>query len=93
MLRGPHWTLLTVTTTPLPDLPGTPATAAAPRTVHVTTDPSATATTPGTVIDTNGHAHRAYGTTGDELVLIRPDGCIATRRPTAALPSAGRNVL
>ncbi|MDI5973289.1 hypothetical protein POF50_028760 [Streptomyces sp. SL13] len=45
----------------------------------MTTDPAATG--PDTVIDTDGHAHRAYRVTGDELVLVRPDGYVAARRP------------
>ncbi|MFJ1707417.1 hypothetical protein [Kitasatospora sp. NPDC088346] len=45
----------------------------------MTTDPAAAGH--GTVIDTDGHAHHTYGITGDELVLIRPGGYIAARRP------------
>jgi hypothetical protein len=40
-----------------------------------------TASVPDTIIDTDGHVHRAHQSIGDELVLIRPDGYIAARRP------------
>ncbi len=49
----------------------------------MTTDPTAGGA--DTVIDTDGLAHHTYQTAGDELVLIRPDGYIATRRPTRDL--------
>jgi hypothetical protein len=29
-----------------------------------------------TFVDRDGHAHRAYGITGDALILVRPDGYI-----------------
>jgi hypothetical protein len=49
--------------------------------LRVTTDPAATGSdTADTVIDTDGHAHRAYDTGRAELVLIRPDGSIAAHR-------------
>ncbi|MEU9048299.1 MULTISPECIES: FAD-dependent oxidoreductase [unclassified Kitasatospora] len=74
LLRGPHWTLLSFGNTAVQQTPD------GPRTIRVTTD--LTATGADTVIDADNLAHHAYGTTGDELVLIRPDGYIATRRPT-----------
>ncbi|MFI9163369.1 FAD-dependent monooxygenase [Kitasatospora aureofaciens] len=74
LLRGPHWTLLAFGATEVRQTPS------GLRTFRVTTNPAATG--PDTVIDTDGHAHRTYGITGDELVLIRPDGYIAARRPT-----------
>ncbi|MEU6172356.1 FAD-dependent monooxygenase [Streptantibioticus parmotrematis] len=77
--RGPHWTLLFFGNTAVPQTPS------GLRTFRVTTDPDATG--PATVIDTDGHAHHAYQSTGDELVLIRPDGYIAARRPAADLPA------
>ncbi|MFC4947443.1 FAD-dependent monooxygenase [Pseudonocardia sp. GCM10023141] len=33
---------------------------------------------PGSLVDTGGHARRAYGVTGDALVLVRPDNHLAT---------------
>ncbi|MFJ3309483.1 FAD-dependent oxidoreductase [Streptomyces sp. NPDC086549] len=79
--RGAHWTLLSFGPGPLPQ-PDGPATSRL-RAFRVTTDP--TATGPGTVIDTDGHAHRAHATHGGELVLIRPDGYVAARRPSRDL--------
>jgi hypothetical protein len=29
-----------------------------------------------TLVDSDGHAYRAYGITGDALILVRPDGYI-----------------
>ena len=77
LLRGPHWTLLSFGAAALPHPPyGLHA-------FRVTADP--TATGPDTVIDAEGHAHRVYQATGDELILIRPDGYIAARRPARDL--------
>ena len=73
LLRGPQWTLLSFGTTTVQQTPD------GPRTYRVTTDPTATGA--DTVIDTDDLAHHAYRVTGDELVLIRPDGYIAARRP------------
>ncbi|MFI9273143.1 FAD-dependent monooxygenase [Kitasatospora sp. NPDC052896] len=73
LLRGPHWTLLAFGATTGQQTPSDL------RAFRVTTDPATAG--PDTVIDTDGHAHHAYGITGDELVLIRPDGYIAARRP------------
>ncbi|MGW2255756.1 FAD-dependent monooxygenase [Kitasatospora sp. NPDC001660] len=75
--RGPHWTLLSFGTVTADQPPS------GLRVFRVTTDPAVTG--PDTVIDTNGHAHRAYDTAGGELALIRPDGYIATRRPACDL--------
>jgi hypothetical protein len=88
--RGPHWTLLSFAEIEAPFQP-----IQSLRAFRVTTDPSATG--PDTVIDTDGHAHRAYQITGDELILIRPDGYIAARRPAddlaAVLTLVGTNGL
>ncbi|MEV5528214.1 FAD-dependent monooxygenase [Streptomyces prunicolor] len=73
LLRGPQWTLLSFGSDAVQQAPD------GPRTIRVTTD--LTATGANTVIDTDDLAHHAYQVTGDELVLIRPDGYIATRRP------------
>ena len=79
LLRGPQWTLLSFGSTAVQQTPN------GPRTFRVTTDP--TATGPDTVIDTDDLAHHAYQVTGDELILIRPDGYIAARRPANDLPA------
>jgi hypothetical protein len=71
--RGPDWTLLSFGTA---ELQGS---ARGLRAFRVTADPAVTG--PDLVIDNGGHAHRAYRSSGDELVLIRPDGYIAARRP------------
>jgi hypothetical protein len=42
----------------------------------VTISPSGTPTRPGVFVDTEGHAHRAYGVTSSATVLVRPDGHI-----------------
>ncbi|MFJ1707400.1 FAD-dependent monooxygenase [Kitasatospora sp. NPDC088346] len=73
LLRGPHWTLLAFGAAEVQQTPS------GLRAFRVTTDPATAG--PGTVIDPDGHAHHSYGITGDELVLIRPDGYIAARRP------------
>ncbi|WP_329453872.1 FAD-dependent monooxygenase [Streptomyces sp. NBC_01497] len=78
LLRGPHWTLLSFGGTVVQQAPG------GPRIVRVSTDLAANDA--GAVIDTDDIAHHAYGVTGDELVLIRPDGYIAARRPAHDLP-------
>ncbi|MES4905658.1 MULTISPECIES: FAD-dependent oxidoreductase [unclassified Streptomyces] len=78
--RGPHWTLLTFDHDHNHDHGHGAAGWDAPvplRAYRVTDDP--TATGPGTVIDTEGQAHRIYDMREDGLVLIRPDGYIATR--------------
>ncbi|MEU5103075.1 FAD-dependent monooxygenase [Streptomyces sp. NPDC021354] len=102
LLRGPHWTLLSFghdhdhdhSHDPVRDLIAD-ETSVPLRTYRVTTD--ATATGPDTIFDADGHAHRLYNTDGDELVLIRPDGYIATRahalsRDGSLPPTAGRAV-
>jgi 2-polyprenyl-6-methoxyphenol hydroxylase-like FAD-dependent oxidoreductase len=66
--RGTHWTLYGFATTPPdcgPDVRG----------FRITPD-NADA---GDVVDTDGHACRAYAPRPGELVLVRPDGHIATR--------------
>jgi FAD binding domain len=66
--RGTHWTLYGFATTPPPYGPEV-------RGFRITRD-SADA---GAIVDTDGHACRAYAPRPGELVLVRPDGHIATR--------------
>ncbi|MEY9931524.1 2-polyprenyl-6-methoxyphenol hydroxylase-like FAD-dependent oxidoreductase [Catenulispora sp. GP43] len=90
LMRGPHWTLLSFGAMAAPQrLPRglrafqvTSDPIAGPGTNPGTVTDTGTGTGTGTVIDTDGHAHHAYQITGDELILIRPDGYLAARRPT-----------
>ncbi len=66
--RGTHWTLYGFDTTP----PVTGPDVRAFRIAHTSTDG-------GEVLDIEGHAWRAYVPRRGELVLVRPDGHIATR--------------
>jgi 2-polyprenyl-6-methoxyphenol hydroxylase-like FAD-dependent oxidoreductase len=68
LFRGPHFTLLRFGDhSPLP-LPGLPdLPLLRQETVH----------------DPDGHARRAYGITGDAVVLVRPDGYVALTGGTA----------
>ncbi|MEV6599413.1 FAD-dependent monooxygenase [Actinoplanes sp. NPDC051346] len=69
LLRGPHWTLLAF------DVPA-PALGDAIRTFSIVR-PGAAA--PGVIVDTDGHAHRAYDVSAPCYVLVRPDnylGCV-----------------
>ena len=91
VLRGPHPTLLAFDA---PDItfPGL-------RVVHVAAP--GTPPAPDTIIDAEGHAHRAYEITNPTLILVRPDnyiGCAALATDPAAIdaylnriaPPAGR---
>jgi 2-polyprenyl-6-methoxyphenol hydroxylase-like FAD-dependent oxidoreductase len=75
ILRGPHFTLLAfgtsdaATIATLHERYGTLVRAYTVRHPHTLADDA-------TLIDTHGHAHRAYGITTDTLVLVRPDGYI-----------------
>jgi hypothetical protein len=66
ILRGPHLTLLHFADHPLAET----------SIRSVTLSPSGTPTRPGVFVDTEGHAHRAYGVTSPATVLVRPDGHI-----------------
>ncbi|WP_411129221.1 FAD-dependent monooxygenase [Streptomyces sp. x-19] len=79
LFRGPHFTLLAFGKPLAAHLPGTPGV----RTVTV--DDTAGAE----VLDTYGHARRAYGVTGEATVLVRPDGYVAlTAGPVGPQPVA-----
>ncbi len=62
VFAGPHFTLLAF---------GTAVAPSTDETVHVCR------IGPDGLVDTDGHARRAYGVTGDALVLVRPDNHIA----------------
>lgn len=85
LLRGSHWTLLAFGDQPAPDLP-------APykdlvRTYCIIRPGSGQITDDRTVIDTEGHAFRAYGIADHALILLRPDGYIGlTSASVAAEP-------
>jgi hypothetical protein len=66
--RGAHWRLYGFATTP-------PASGPDVRGFRIT--PAAAGA--GDVVDTDGHACRAYAPRPGKLVLVRPDGHIATR--------------
>ncbi|GAA4610608.1 FAD-dependent oxidoreductase [Actinoallomurus liliacearum] len=76
LLRGPHWTLLSFGDAH-PKFRNTAASGVPLRTYRVTT--GSTAARPGAVVDADGLARKIYGVGEDELVLIRPDGYVATR--------------
>ena len=89
LLRGPHWTLLAFDQGhPAPAERIDNPLAVAPRTIHVTTD--TTATGPGTVLDPGGRLHRIYDIDESTRVLIRPDGYIAARVPARDDPASGQ---
>jgi hypothetical protein len=66
--RGAHWTLYGFATTPT-------ACGLDVRGFRIAPDAGGA----GDVVDTDGHARRAYAPRPGELVLVRPDGHIATR--------------
>lgn len=81
LFRGPHWTLLAFTDDPLPRLPATD-----PGVLHVHPIASNGHRADGSsLVDEDGHAYRAYAARDGDLVLVRPDGYIATRQATAHL--------
>jgi 2-polyprenyl-6-methoxyphenol hydroxylase-like FAD-dependent oxidoreductase len=76
--RGPHWLLLGFGVTPKLDVgPGVPIQ------IATVTAPGEPPVAPG-LVDSDGHAHRAYGAERGDLVLIRPDGYLGTRARSSA---------
>ncbi|HLZ55655.1 MAG TPA: FAD-dependent monooxygenase [Ktedonosporobacter sp.] len=74
LFRGTHFTLLLFGSQPLPPLP---AAYASSLRVYTIARPDNTVELPShTLIDSAGHAYRAYGIRGNALILIRPDGYI-----------------
>jgi len=85
VLRGPHPTLLAFDA-PEVTCPGL-------RVVHI----AAPGTLPAqdTVVDTDGHAHRAYDITNPTLLLVRPDnyiGCAAPATNLSAIAAYGNRI-
>jgi 2-polyprenyl-6-methoxyphenol hydroxylase-like FAD-dependent oxidoreductase len=68
-LRGPHATLLAFDVTGA--LPAETATLRVRRVL-----PPGAAAGPDTIVDTDGHAHRAYDVRNPTLFLVRPDGYV-----------------
>ena len=72
-LRGPHPTVLAFDA-PAASFPGVPV-------LHIARPGSAPA--PGTLVDTDGHAHRAYDIQTPTLLLVRPDNYIGCAAPAS----------
>ncbi|MEU9041012.1 FAD-dependent monooxygenase [Kitasatospora sp. NPDC048343] len=90
LLRGPHFTLLTIGEHPA--LTGLPSEAGLPGSVGLATEaglyalpglPGAAGLRRSAVLDPDGHVARAYGLRGDAVVLVRPDGYVALTGATA----------
>jgi 2-polyprenyl-6-methoxyphenol hydroxylase-like FAD-dependent oxidoreductase len=74
LFQGTHFTLLAFGDQPVPQLPA--AYQCSLRAYTVTCAGNATATAHDTLIDIDGDAYRAYGISGNALILVRPDGYI-----------------
>src|SRR5258708_5910784 len=74
LFHGTHFTLLTFGDQSAPQLPA--AYHDCLRAYTVTRAGNMTAISDHTLVDSDGHAYRAYGITGDALILVRPDGYI-----------------
>jgi hypothetical protein len=74
VFRGAHFTLLAFGNQPTLHLPDVANDSL--RAYTIVRPGETTAASNGTLIDTNGHAHRAYGITNEALILVRPDGYI-----------------
>ncbi|MGK4584789.1 FAD-dependent monooxygenase [Kitasatospora sp. HPMI-4] len=66
LLRGPHFTLLSFGDRPAPQASAVPGTRVVTVGGHAGAD----------LVDVEGHARRAYGVSGDAVVLVRPDGFV-----------------
>jgi 2-polyprenyl-6-methoxyphenol hydroxylase-like FAD-dependent oxidoreductase len=75
VFRGTHFTLLAFGDQPAPQLPDVYN--GYLRTYTVTCPENTTDVGDRTLIDIDGHAHRAYGITNEALILVRPDGYIS----------------
>ncbi|HEX6554695.1 MAG TPA: FAD-dependent monooxygenase [Ktedonobacteraceae bacterium] len=74
VFRGTHFTLLAFGEQPAPRLPA--AYDGYLRSYTIARPGNTTATAPNALIDIDEHAYRAYGITGDALILVRPDSYI-----------------
>jgi len=74
MFRGTHFTLLAFGNQVAPHFPA--AYGADLRAYAITRPDNMTLVDKHTLVDIDGHAHHAYGITGDALILVRPDGYI-----------------
>ncbi|HEX6110124.1 MAG TPA: hypothetical protein VFZ02_11995 [Ktedonobacteraceae bacterium] len=74
LFQGTHFTLLAFGDQPVTQLPA--AYQGNLRAYTVTCAGNATATAHDTLIDIDGDAYRAYGISGNALILVRPDGYI-----------------
>jgi 2-polyprenyl-6-methoxyphenol hydroxylase-like FAD-dependent oxidoreductase len=74
LLRGTHFTLLIFDDQPAPQLPAVYD--GSLRTVRIVSPDSTVASAEPTLVDGDGQAHRAYGISGNALILVRPDGYI-----------------
>ncbi|HEY4386856.1 MAG TPA: FAD-dependent monooxygenase [Ktedonobacteraceae bacterium] len=75
LFRGTHFTLLIFGNRPIPQIPDEYLKHLHLYTIVHTGD-TFISTSNRTLVDSDGHAHRAYGITGDALILVRPDGYV-----------------
>ncbi len=74
LFRGTHFTLLVFGDQPIPPLPA--AYDRSLRAYTIARPDNVVENSDHTLVDNDGHASRAYGITGDALILVRPDGYI-----------------
>jgi 2-polyprenyl-6-methoxyphenol hydroxylase-like FAD-dependent oxidoreductase len=74
LFRGTHFTLLAFGDQPIPQLPTVYD--GSLHTYTITPSNSTVALAEHTLVDSDGQAHRAYGISGNALILVRPDGYI-----------------
>ncbi len=74
LFRGTHFTLLVFGEQSVPSL--SDVSNGSLRAYSITRAGSSTAISDHILVDNDGHASRAYGVTGDALILVRPDGYI-----------------
>jgi 2-polyprenyl-6-methoxyphenol hydroxylase-like FAD-dependent oxidoreductase len=74
VFRGTHFTLLAFGDQPAPRLPDRYTSVL--RRSTIIRPGNATAADAQTLVDTNGHAHHAYGIRDSAVILIRPDGYV-----------------
>lgn len=74
VFQGTHFTLLAFGARPAPRLPDRYTKDV--RTHIITRLGTTTAVDADTLVDSDGHAHRAYGIRDEAMILVRPDGYI-----------------